>query len=147
MKSLTLFRTHPTPDGTFGVLGPWATVEEEDLGNRRNISSILPGSFVCRRTQYHGGGYETFEITNVPSRDRILFHVANTEEDIAGCVGIGMQLGVLNRQDEDTGQIVPKLAVVDSQRAFDEFMSYWKGVNSWVLHIREIIPSFWTFTG
>ena len=101
MRSLTLTRFAKTRDGILGRLGPWVTLEEEDRGNQRNISAIPPGAYVCRRSRYHAGGYDTYEVTDVPGRSRILFHIGNTEEDTAGCILLGERLGVLPLADED----------------------------------------------
>lgn len=30
-----------------------------------------------------------FEVQNVPNRDKILIHVANSTSDILGCIGVG----------------------------------------------------------
>lgn len=119
---LLLTRFAETKDGVFGRLGKWLTIEEENQGNRANISCIPTGTYRCDRTMYHKGGYPTFEVMDVPGRTRILFHLANTEENIEGCIGLGSTLGVLRVKDEDSGDRVHKLAVLRSRDAFDEFM-------------------------
>lgn len=137
MRTHKLVRFDANGDGTFGRFEHWISLEEEDQNNQRMISSIPPGVYVCERTWYHGGGYETFEVTDVPGRDRILFHVANTEEDLAGCIGLGLSLGVLKVVDEDTGHMIHKLAVLRSRTAFKQFMEFFKGVDKWTLVIEE----------
>ena len=128
-----LVRFADTKDGVFGRLERWHTVEEENLDNRARVSCIPAGVYRCRRTTYHKGGYETFEITGVPGRTRILFHRANTEEDIEGCVGLGLAMGVMPRTDEDSGQRTHKLAVFSSGEAFKQFMAEFQGVDEWEL--------------
>lgn len=134
---LTLTRFAATPDGTFGRMGPFYTLEEEDQGNALNISSIPPGTYVCRRSYYYAGGYETFEVTGVPSRSRILFHVGNTEEDTAGCILLGCELGVLEVEDEDSGERRPKLAVLQSRAAFRLFMDVLDHLDEFELTIAD----------
>lgn len=138
---LKLSRFVRTSHGVFGVLEslfihqPLYTVEEEDMGNQRNISCIPAGIYTCRRTIYYKHGYETFEITGVPNRSRILFHPANTEEDVEGCVGLGMSLGVLKVKDEDTGVRTRKLAVISSRAAFKLFMQKLAGIDEFELEV------------
>jgi hypothetical protein len=136
MRLHRLTRFAETPHGVFGRFEKWVTVEEENLGNKANVSCIPAGlDYLCQRTTYHTGGYETFEITGVPNRTRILWHVANTEEDVEGCVGPGKSLGIVNRKDEDSGIVIPKLAVLASKDAFADFMAYFAGVDEWTLRV------------
>lgn len=137
MRKHTLTRDEKSDDGVFGTFEKWQTVEEESLGNKPNVSCIPAGTYRCKRTWYKGGGYETFEVMMVPGRSRILFHVANTEEDVQGCIGFGMKRGHLERKDEDSGKVVKKRAVLASTPAFKEFMEFFKGVNEWTLEIVE----------
>lgn len=138
---LKLSRFVRSTHGVFGVLEnlfihqPMYTVEEEDLDNQRNISCIPAGVYTCRRTTYHRHGYETFEICDVPNRTRILFHIANTEEDVMGCVGLGTHMAVIKRRDEDTGERVRKLAVGSSRAAFKLFMQKLEGIDEFELEI------------
>lgn len=133
MDYARLLRAHGTQDGVFGCMGPWTTVEEEDLQNKRNVSCIPVGAYVCRRTFYNRGGYETFEVTDVPDRSDILFHILNTEEDTEGCIGVTSRLGILKVNDEDGRGKVHKLAGLASRKAFKAFMEKWKGVDEFIL--------------
>lgn len=122
--------------GTFGRFEKWVTVEDDYPG-----PAIEPGTYICRRTTFHRGGYETFEVTGVPGRSRILWHIANVEEDVKGCIGPGMRLGLLwEDEDEDTGEQGYKLAVLDSGQAFQEFMEFFNGVDEWVLTVEDYEP-------
>lgn len=137
-----LLRLADGPDGTIGILEThhgvtFYVLEEEDQQNRPNISRIPAGTYTCRRDRYHKGGYETFEVTAVPGRSRILFHRGNTEEDSAGCLLIGNGVGVLNVRDEDTGVMRRKLAVTASASAFERFMENLRGVQSFTLRIYD----------
>lgn len=132
-------------DGTFGVLliGSLAfyTVEEDRRGNQRRVSCIPPGTYRCRRTIYYRHGYETFEVTDVPGRSRILIHPANTEEDVEGCIGVGLRNRVpFTLVDEDTGIRRTKLGVGDSQPAFRRLMDHLVGIDEFEL---TIIDPFW----
>ncbi len=125
--------------GTFGILaiGPqrFHALEEENQLNRRNISSIPAGDYVCKRTIYQRYRYDTFEVTDVPNRTRILFHSGNTEEDTMGCIILGMDLGPLAVEDEDTEVTGLKLAVLASRKAFRSFMETLEGIDEFELVI------------
>ena len=135
--TLKLTRFAETPDGVLGRLGPFYTLEEENLRNRPNVSCIPAGVYRCVRTRYHAGGYDTYEVTGVPGRSRILIHAGNTEEDTEGCILVGMRLGVLTVRDEDGGGMRPKLAVLDSRRALEALMARLAGVPEFTLVIEE----------
>lgn len=126
---LRLIRSENTPDGVFGRLtiptGKVLFSLEDDWRNNEQGKSCIPaGEYTLRRTVWHKRGMETFEVCDVPGRARILIHPANTENDIEGCIGVGMRRGwVRVVKDEDTGDPnVEKRAVVDSKRAFAVFM-------------------------
>lgn len=130
MLKLVLSREEDTVDGVFGRLTGEGmptlfTVEDDWKENQRSESCIPSGTYVLRRTIYHKHGYETFEVTNVPGRSRILIHPANTEEDVMGCIGVGLRRGTLVVPDEDTpgNPLTEKRAVVASREAFARFMS------------------------
>ena len=134
---LVLRRFWNTPDGVFGKLylpgHPFLyTMEEDWRGNQRRVSCIPAGSYELVRTIYHKHGYETFEVTGVPDRTRILIHPANTEEDVEGCIGLGLRVGELPVPDEDQANhpVLIKRAVLDSQAAFKRFMYYLQGIKS-----------------
>ena len=142
MRKLLLKRTENTTDGVFGELygvspSPLYTAEEDWKGNQRRVSSIPAGVYVIRRTIFRKYGYPTFEITDVPGRTRILAHPANTEEDVEGCIGLGLERGYLNVPDEDTPgrPMTRKRAVLQSKKAFDRFMEYMDGVDEATLTV------------
>lgn len=141
MRRYTLGRVADSPDFTFGRIEGHGlrlhTLEEEDRGNERGQSRIPAGTYICRRTIYHRYGYETFEITGVPGRTRILFHPGNTEEDTEGCVLLGLRVGRFEVEDEETGETRHKLGVADSKRAFKRFMRHFEGVDAFELTITD----------
>ena len=124
-----------TKDGTFGRWGPFQTVEEEWQDNQPNISCIPTGIYRCVRSTFHRGGYATYEVTEVPGRTLIKVHRANTEEDLRGCIGIGLGLGVLRVKDEDSHQKIHKLAALSTRKGFDAWMEWLGGVSEFNLHI------------
>ena len=129
-----------TKDGTFGRWGRFLTVEEEWQDNQPRISCIPTGVYRCVRSIFHRGGYETFEVTDVPGRTLIKMHRANTEEDLLGCIGIGLNLGVLRVEDEDSHQMTHKLATLSSRRGFDAWMASLAGVSEFQLHVVDYEP-------
>jgi len=130
-----LTRFAPTKDGVFGRLGRFTTVEEEWQDNIPNISCIPTGIYYCERSIFHRGGYPTFEIMDVPGRSLIKFHYAMTEEDLRGCVGLGMHLGVFKVKDEDTGRPTHKLSAISTRKAFGAWMESMMGVTTFRLHV------------
>lgn len=148
---LKLMRTKQTPDGVFGNLViasgelQLVTVEDDWRQNLARISCIPDGIYKLRRTIYYKHGYETFEVTGVPGRSRILIHPANTEEDLEGCIGVGLRMGkLLVKKDEDTGAVnVTKTAVVGSREAFNRLMASMLHVDEATLSISWIegLPS------
>ena len=125
---VTLDRMLPSEHGVFGacvVDGGFAlfSLEEEWRDNQRSISCIPAGTYDLEPTTWHKHGIRTYEIANVPDRDRILIHPGNTEEDTEGCVIVGMKLGWLRVDvDEETFSSVRKMAVLQSRVAFQKFM-------------------------
>lgn len=121
---VTLERFAYTPMGTFGLLSvdggtPFRTVERSWARNLDGISCIPCGVYRLKLGMFYGGDgvggkrdYPAYEILGVPERDLIKIHVANKATQVKGCVGLGMQLGVLDGV----------WAVLNSQAAFDHFM-------------------------
>lgn len=65
--------------------------------------------------------FETFEITNVPNHDKILFHPGNTMEDSLGCILTG-----LSRQGS---------MILQSRSAFELFLENVKYIDSFDLEV------------
>lgn len=137
--NLILLRDEHVADGVFGVLTVYATagtvrfqtMEDDWLDNAPGRSCIPAGEYVLRRTVFHKHGVEAFEVTGVPGRNRILIHVANTEEDVEGCIGLGLHRGMVTvARDEDTvATHALKRAVTSSRQALDQFMHLMAGVD------------------
>jgi hypothetical protein len=142
---LLLRRTENTEDGVFGQLAIMTptvthllhTMEEDWRNNQRRQSSIPAGTYTIRRTIYHKHDYPTFEVADVDGRTRILFHPANTEEDVEGCIGLGLERGFLDVKDEDdpAHAIARKRAVLHSRAAFKRLMQLLEGVDEATLTV------------
>lgn len=133
---LTLLRTENTTDGVFGRLNlpgmqSLFTCEDDWRNNQKGQSCIPAGLYLLKRTVYHKHGYEAFWVSNVPGRDRILIHPGNTEEDVEGCILVGLRQGKLWVPDEDTPthRMTEKRAVVASREAFRRLMNKMAGVD------------------
>lgn len=139
MKRLDLTRVAYLPFGTFGKFlcgSNWlVTVERPWLNNGSNISCIPEGDYLCKPREFHNHGkpYPAVEITNVPGRENILFHIANWPSDVEGCIGVGKVYSYLTKIP-GTGS---ELAIGSSSDAFKEFMTYY-GHEDFQLYIRQI---------
>lgn len=128
MKQLNLIRIAENEHGTFGAWVdshvPFAVSLEPD---NNEIKRIPAGTYTCKRDYYHHGDYETFEVTGVPERTRILIHKGNAETNTAGCLLIGEMYEPLNG----------KPAILQSGKAFDELMRKLDGLDEFELVISE----------
>jgi hypothetical protein len=122
MIQAKIIRQDATPDkgtkGTFLVDGKLQcfTLEPYHRMNRVNVSSIPAGQYYCK--PYSSGKYpDTWEVTGVDGRSKILFHTGNTDEDSSGCIILGSEV-------DDNG-------VLESRKAFER--------------IKKIIPAHKTF--
>lgn len=110
---ITVKRVAKLDEGVFGAilhLGvPFAVTLERSYGLDPKIPA---GIYTCVATRYHRGGYPTFEVTGIDGHSRLLFHKANWETDLEGCVGIGEGFAVLDG----------RLAIAQSGAGFGEFM-------------------------
>lgn len=128
MPDLALRRCWSDANGTFGVLcdagGPFAvTLELPWKDNAPQVSCIPAGTYLCKRIQspHHGN---TFEITGVPGRSKVLLHKANTIADLLGCVGVGEAFNVVNG----------KRGITESGKGFGEFLALEKdAITFWLV--------------
>ena len=130
-----LIRVAVLPDGAFGVLvldgRPFCVTLErtqsvESEGLTRQTTVIPDGHYVCQRTWFVRGAYETFEIMGVQGHSRLLFHVGNVETDSQGCVLLGTRY-------EAAG---PRPMILDSRTAHTRFMSALSDVNAFPITVR-----------
>jgi len=124
------------PEATLGKLSIDDNVfwiaERPWRGNKKEISCIPSGTYTCKRYISKRFG-ETFEVTEVPNRTYILFHVGNfPEKDSHGCLLVGSSL-------------MPNApAVASSKNAMTKFREILKDVESFELRIQETYPFDWS---
>ena len=148
----TVTRLENTEDGVLGELRLFDhlghevlhlhTLEDDWKDNQPSISCIPAGKYICKRDVWHKKGVVVFQITDVPGRDRILIHYGNTEENVKGCIVVGLSTGTLNVKDEDTPGTPQrtKRAVLQSRPAFDKLMAALSTVDTFDLEIRWATP-------
>ena len=117
MVSFQLHRFADTPFGVFGRLEgtngfDCYTIERPWLTNTPKVSCIPAGLYPLTRRFFNKGGYEALEVGSVVARNDILIHVANTMNDVEGCIGVGSMLGFVNSM----------WAVVNSKATFTRLM-------------------------
>jgi hypothetical protein len=113
MKRIKIKRVSSSTKCTAGVmidestgLPVCLTLELPDKQNKKFISCIPTGVYIGR--PYNSEKFpNTYEITNVDGRSKILIHIGNTVNDIKGCVIVGLEIGRLDG----------KYAVLDSRKA------------------------------
>ena len=81
------------PDRTLGkaVYGEhifW-TIEKPWKDNQPYVSCIPEGYYRLGRRNSPRFGPNVWEVLEVPNRTHILLHVANTADDVVGCIGLG----------------------------------------------------------
>lgn len=133
--NMSVLRTKYLSDGVFGVMrsedGQFQVDTIEHAYFQSGITGgtwapkIPAGTYTCERRFSPHFGYEVFEITKVPNCTYIEIHIANTENDVHGCIGLGESLGTLNGLD----------AVLQSGIAFRDFMMIQRDVNFFQLTI------------
>jgi len=68
------------------------TMELPWYGNKKNISCIPEGEYVCKKHDSATFG-DVYEVCDVFGRSNILFHVGNSIEDTEGCILLGKYVG------------------------------------------------------
>lgn len=136
--NLKLIRYHRTPSVTIGKLiaeddtFKCATIERPWKDNQKTISCIPTGLYTVELGMYYGGDgvggkqdYPAYELRNVPNRTEIKIHIGNYVRNVIGCIALGLK---------------PDLAfpaVWSSQRAYQMFMQFMFGVDSFSLEVRN----------
>jgi len=118
--------------GTFGVLKInkqtfCVPLEPPDRENMPFRSSIPAQQYTCKRHESQKFG-ETFIVTKVPARDRVLFHAGNVVDDTEGCIILAQHYGKL-RGDR---------AVLNSGNTFRAFMERMEEHDAFHLTIHEV---------
>lgn len=94
LDRVSLTRFVYDPEHTLGLLR-WRdfehayTVEDGWRDNRPNVSCIPDGIYRVVPRRFNKGGYDAWEILDVPGRDQIKIHAANTALDVQGCIAPG----------------------------------------------------------
>lgn len=121
--------------GTFGRLYlpelSVLTVERPWLQNQPFLSCIPEGDYQLRPSRFYRGGYDTWEVLEVPNRTRILVHRGNRAHDVQGCIAVGMTLGCVGGA----------WAVLDSRTAFAAFMRAMGDGEAARLTLRSVAPA------
>lgn len=106
------------------------SLELPDKNNEKLVSCIPSGKYICRRTFNRKTTGRllidtTFEVLKVPNRSGILFHVGNYMKDTNGCILLGQRVDF------------EKFCVLDSTKAFTQFITKTRDVNEFLLEIYE----------
>ncbi len=121
---IELTRFAYTPMGTFGKLYfpefECFTVEKPWNDNKRRVSCIPEGEYEIKLGRFNRGGYDAYELQNVPNRSLVKIHVGNTSDDVIGCIALGKSLGYVKQ----------KWAVISSRTTYKEFMAAMEDVNT-----------------
>ncbi len=135
MERLELLRLVDDGQATVGRLSiaddpaaAWYTIERPWLDNKPNVSCIPCGTYLMAPRHYNRGGYDAWEVLDVPGRSHILVHVANWPKNVEGCIGTGM--GATSSHDG--------LMVTRSRDAFSEFMANMAGEERAVLVVSSV---------
>lgn len=107
------------------------TLELPWRNNEFSLSCIPAGEYECKRdtNRKTTGGLKipvTYEVSKVPSRAGILFHIGNTSKDSRGCILVGSRFGELNFQP----------AILGSAEGFATMLKLLSGKDSFSLIIR-----------
>jgi hypothetical protein len=148
-----LLRFANSPFGCFGWLlliddlggmEVFAVAEDDWLDNQKGISAIPVGTYRCKRVMSPRHG-PTFEVTQVPNRNAIMFHAGNTEESTEGCLLLGEGFGSLRTGDEDAKgrPVIDKWAVKDSAKAYRRFRDATIGLQEFQLTIEWDLEGDW----
>lgn len=138
MKNLTLTRFAYSPIGTFGLLKiegtpfscytverPWVDANKDGLSDN-SVSCIPEGSYPIQPVQHHPGkpnGYPAYTLLNTGNRTAIHIHIANTMDDLEGCIGLGNILGATTTPKSP----FPRWSVLNSATTFKAFMDTMAG--------------------
>ena len=156
MKEAWQSRTIGGPQGTFShfycldkhwciVELPWHDENHDGISDP-NISCIPAGTYTCIWRIGTSKG-DCYEITKVPGRDGVLYHVANYggdkakgyATDLLGCMGPGEEIKKMypdTRKYTWVKKGTAQLGVINSGLALIEFNKFFNK-ESFILHIEE----------
>ena len=128
MKTATLTRKVTSDEGTFGTFKFWKlSYHSGELPwhlNKRGISCIAQGKYVCAFTWSPKFKKKTYELMHVTDRSDIRIHSANYFGDkasgylseVEGCIGLGKVITSSNKQ---ACLLKSREAVSDMEHYFD----------------------------
>lgn len=137
-----------TPVGTFGEMHtrdgvlvcytmerPWVDADQNgkrDTGKSRFVAGLY--KMYLRLSKLNGGtgkrSYNVWEFLGIPDIVAAQIHIANTPDQLEGCIGLGMEYTFAKKVPVGVGR---------SKEAHDKFMALTKGKkNIWV----EVIDKF-----
>lgn len=139
MSDLELVRVAVSEAGCFGVLVAHGvplgqvTLERTEPADPSaptgaQLVKIPDGKYVCRRTYFIRGGYDTYEVTGVIGHSRLLWHKGNHERDSDGCILVGQKFA--------SRLLAPGVEL--SSLGFHEFMLWADGRESFELEVRGV---------
>lgn len=136
MLQATLTRETTGDTGTFGRLDLYRdgvkvfecqTAELPWRDNRRNVSCIKPGRYIC---EMRGSSFgRVYELKRVEGRSNVLIHYGNWAgdeslgyvSDVEGCILVGQVRTDIEYRDEETGRSGIQLGVTSSRKTLNRF--------------------------
>ena len=131
MKVAHLFRQTDSDEGTFGYMvcngSFWHSLELPNRDNKRSISCIPVGEYICKTRYSPGFKRITFHLQDVEGRTYILIHGANFAGDVEkgyqshlnGCIALGKGRGKIKNK---FGKY--QKAILTSRTAIREFTEH-----------------------
>jgi len=129
MRTARIFREPSSDEGTFGYMAIdgewWHSLELPNRDNKRNISNVPVGEYICKTRYSPHFKRVTFHLQDVEGRTYILIHGANFAGDVDkgfqshlnGCIALGKGRGRTKNKFGNTQR-----AVFTSRSAVREFM-------------------------
>lgn len=137
MKRFLLIRLESNATATYGQLldaegkQVCVTLELPWRDNQHGTSCIPAGTYTAKRRfspKHHG---EVFGLLDVPGRSDIEIHAGNNAADSLGCILLGSAFGFVNEEH----------GIVESRRAFSQFMASLVGVDAFTLVVSDPLPA------
>jgi hypothetical protein len=138
MKNAQLIRCSVEAECIRGVLlmegePVCVTLELPWKENEAGKSCIPPGTYHCQRraarSNITGGKGQAFEVEKVPGREGVLIHVANTPQQLRGCIAVGRAF--------DKGRFGEPM-ISDSRVAFDKLFRAVAGDSEFQITISDV---------
>jgi hypothetical protein len=96
MQRALLQRQESGPDGTFGRLGNWFTLERPWVGNQTGKSCIPVGDYEVTWSWSPHLGRMTYLLLGTAPRTGIRIHSANLMTELLGCIALGEKRGMMH---------------------------------------------------